>query len=879
MFWRTKTGKPEGASVGQDSSVQDTSSLSDAMIDPTPRHHGAKPALPPASVKPLAAADLRRTIEAAALGFKTTAEIEPLTGFIGQKHAVDALALGASIRAPGFNVFVIGATGLRDRAAVLAMLQEKASVAAAPYDWVYVHDFDNVSRPKALHLPRGRARVLAKAMIEAIDDLRTGLPAAFVSEPYRAGVRTIQEEFRSAHEDAFEALQRKAQAQSIAIMRTPLGFGMAPIHEGKPVRPEVFQQLPEKMRREVDARVIGLEDELKRALTHRPIVDRARRTRLRELDEEIARMTVQTAMADAKAQFADVADVATHLDRVSEDIVRNVGLFLSSSDVGETHDQIHHQTLAKDSISAGRDQRFRRYRVNDLQGDPISQGIGEGAPVWEEPDPGLGAVLGRIGGGYESADFLSIMPGALHRANGGTLLLDARNLLAEPQTWRALKQALTTGEIRIPLSGDLGSGDRGIGAMAPLQPTPTPLDVKVVLFGDSALYQDLSANDADFLRLFRVCAEFDATIPSTRDNDAAYIGLIAALAKENGLPPLDPPAVAKLIEESARLAGDRERLSVDVDTLLGLIREASYGAQIADRRIIMAADMASALDTQNLRSFRLREAIAQSAVSIAVDGETVGHANGLAVMRHGRTVFGRPQRVTAHVRPGSGRVIDLVFSGTNRKAGVLGNIASLWGYLVGRYAQDVPLALMASVAVDEANMGSLEVALAEDDIDTDGASLAEFSALLSALAGVPIHQGLAMAGTVTQQGDVQAVRHINERIEGFFDLCKARSLTGRQGVIIPRANVRNLMVREDVVAAVKKGDFSVWAIATAEHALEILTGGTAGAPDVHGRYSGETLNGRIEMRLRAFLERPDRSDRPRAANVVKKIAEPSDLLS
>ncbi|HXF53263.1 MAG TPA: ATP-binding protein [Hyphomicrobiaceae bacterium] len=782
--------------------------------------------------------ELRRLVDAKSLGFRTTEELEPISGLIGQDRALRAIEFGANMKSHDFNMFVLGPPASGKTTAVTAYLSKKARELPPPSDWVYVNNFENFNRPRALRLPTGRAKALAASMVAAIDELRTSVPTMFESEDYQARRRAIEEEFRSSNEEALEALNRKAQAQNIAILRTPMGFAMAPMHEGKVVKPEVFNALPEDMRKSVEAKIEALQKELESILEKVPKSDKQRRAKLRVLNEEFAERAVTEALDDTKAAFRDVPEAVSYLEAAHRDLVRNIGIFLASS--GEENE------IVKPPADSSRDPRFRRYMVNVLVANGTEPA---GAPIIEEINPTYGNLIGRTEHiaqmGALLTDFLLIKPGALHRANGGYLLLDARKLLLSPFAWEALKRTIKAREIRIEQPAET----LGLISTQTLDPEPIPLDVKVVLFGDRELYYLLAAYDPDFPGLFKVQADFDETIERSEENYNAYARVIASIAKTHNLKPLDAGAVALVIEEGARLAEDREKLSIQIGRISDLVREADYWSSKANRKITTREDIARAIEEHIQRSDRLRdrsnETIGRHIVFIDTEGEKVGQINGLSVIQLGSFAFGRPSRITARVRMGQGRVTDIErevkLGGPLHSKGVM----ILWGFLAGRYAENVPLALAATLVFEQSYSG----------VDGDSASSTELYALLSALADVGIKQSIAVTGSVNQHGDVQPIGGVNEKIEGFFDICKARGLNGKHGVMIPKANVQHLMLREDVVEAVRQGKFNVYAVEHVDEGIEILTGIKAGKRGPDGRFEPGTINALVEDKLNAFAER------------------------
>jgi lon-related putative ATP-dependent protease len=788
--------------------------------------------------EPLAARELRRAIDPASLGFGTTAELEPISGLIGQERALRAIEFGAGMKTNDFNIFVLGPPASGKTTAVRAFLAGKATQLPAPSDWVYVYNFENANRPRALRLPVGRARLLEKGMVAAIDELRVTLPAAFEGEDSQARRRSIDQEFRASQEEQFEALSRKAQGQNIAILRTPTGFGMAPMHEGRVVKPEIFASLPDDMKKGVETKIEALQKELEKILESVPKSEKQRRGRMSELNEEIANAAVVEALDDIKAAFADVPEATAHLDATHKDLVRNVGLFLASTE--------EESQLVKQPVDTSRDPRFRRYMVNVVVGNGAERAH---APIVEEINPTYPNLIGRVDHiaqmGALMTDFLLIKPGALHRANGGYLLLDARKLLLSPFAYEALKRAMKAQEIKIEQPAEATA----FLSTQSLDPEPIPLDVKVVLTGDRELYYLLSQHDPDFLGLFKVQADFDDTIPRSTENYRDYARVMASILNTHQLRPLDAGGAARVLEEGARLASDQEKLSIEIGRISDILREADYWAGKAGHAAIQRDDITRAIDEQIQRSDRLRdraqESIGRDIVFIDTDGDKVGQINALSVLQLGSFAFGRPSRITARVRMGQGRVTDI-----EREVNLGGPLHSkgvmiLWGFLAGRFAQDVPLALAASLVFEQSYGG----------VDGDSASSTELYALLSALSEVPIHQGWAVTGSVNQWGEVQPIGGANEKIEGFYDVCKARGLTGRQGVLIPRANVQHLMLREDVVEAVRRGEFAIHAVATIDEGIEILTGIKAGERTADGSFEPGTINRLVEDKLRAFAER------------------------
>jgi len=779
---------------------------------------------------------LRRRTAPSAFRFKTTAELEPVTSLVGQERALSALRFGAGITQSTFNLFVLGPPGAGKTTAVRSFLEEKATHETPPDDWVYVNNFDAPHKPRAISLPRGRAAALAQTMVDAIDELRSAIPAMFESEDYQSRRRAIDEQTHGSQEEAFAALGKKAEVEDITILRTPLGFAMAPARDGKVVKPEEFNKLPEPERRAIQKKIEALQKRLEAILKQVPRLEKDRRKRIRELNDELAEVAVRQALSEGEETFADLPDVVDYLKRVGADLISNVALFLG--DAGESGEvDAHPEESAQDA-------RFRRYMVNVVIGD----GVADGAPILEEDNPTLGNLVGRVEHisqmGTLVTDFLLIKPGVLHKANGGYLLLDARKVLLQPFAWEALKRALKGRKIAIESPAEQLS----LVSTVSLEPDRIPLQLKTVLFGDRRLYYLLSALDPEFQGLFKVAADFDDSMDHTDENADIYARLVASIVERHGLRPADAPAVARIIDEGARLAEDSEKLTLRIEALADILCEADYWAGEARRKIIKASDVSRAVKENIFRLDRLREksqeSITRNIMLIDTRGSHVGQINGLSVLTLGKFSFGRPSRITARVRMGAGRLIDIEreveLGGPLHSKGVM----ILRGFLEGRYAHEVPLSLSASLVFEQSYGG----------IDGDSASSAELYTLLSALAEVPLKQSIAVTGSVNQHGQVQAIGGVNEKIEGFFDICNERGLTGTQGVIIPKSNLIHLMLREDVVAAVKRKRFHVYAVDTIDEGVEILTGLPAGARGKDTLFAEGSVNARVEDRLIAFAE-------------------------
>jgi lon-related putative ATP-dependent protease len=784
------------------------------------------------AVGPLGGDKLYRPTNLSDLSFSTTADLQPIDGLVGQTRALEAIQFGTKVERAGFNLFVIGPNGARMQDAVKAVLIEGARRKPIPSDWVYVNNFADPDRPIAMELPGGRARTFHEAMHKLIDDLKAALPAVFQSEDYQTRRGAIDESFQKKQGEAFTALRNKAVEKEVVLLRTPLGFALAPAKDDQVVPPDEFKEWPEAKRRQMQAIIEALEKELEHIIHQLPQWEKQRRGEIRQLNRDTAKYAVDQLIEETKASFSDIPRVAQHIDMVRSDLVENVTMFVMKSEDDEDD---------ASGLKAG--SLFDRYEVNVL----VTQDAGRpGAPIIEELHPALGNLIGRIEyisvRGALLTNFRLIKGGALHRANGGYLLLDARGVLIEPFSWAALKRILRRGEIAIE---DIARF-LGFTSTVSLEPDPIPLKVKVILFGDRLLYFLLAALDPELADYFKVLADFENDFVRTPENEAILARLLATLTQRDGLNALDRDAVARVLEHAARLADHAGKLSLAVEQLREILIEADFCARQAERAVISRADVDHALEARIRRAARLRdrtqEAILENVALIATEGTHIGQINGLSVLELGGFSFGHPTRITCQVRPGTGKVVDIEreveLGGPLHSKGVL----ILSGFLAGRYALDTPMSLFASLVFEQSYGG----------VEGDSASSAELYALLSALADVPLRQDLAVTGSVNQHGEIQAIGGVNEKIEGFFDICDKRRLTGSQGVLIPQANVQHLMLRREVIDACTAGQFAIFLVSTINEGIALLTGLPAGERAADGTYPPNSINRRVEDRLRAF---------------------------
>lgn len=761
--------------------------------------------------------------------FNTTADLEDLTEIIGQARAFNAIKFGTSIRRDGYNLYVLGPPGMGKHTLVRQFLENKAREEPVPSDLCYVNNFSQPHKPKALLLPPGRGASLRKDMQQLVDELRIAIPAAFESDEYRSKTETIKAELNERQESAFQVLSEDAEKQSIALLKTPGGFALAPTRDDKVIEPEEYDKLSEDEKERVEKVVSELQERLQKIIRQIPQWRKDKREKIKKLNKEITLLAVGSLISDIRNDYTDFPFILAYLEEIQQDVIDNVDDFRKQEEL---------PLSGMGSLSL-ENTTFRRYQVNVL----VDHSEQKGAPIIYDDHPMYSNLVGRVEHiaqmGALVTDFMLIKPGSLHQANGGYLLVDVLKILTQPFGWEGLKRALTSRKIRIESLGQMLS----LVSTVSLEPEPVPMDVKIILFGDRLFYYLLYENDPEFSELFKVAADFEDSIARNQDANNLYAQLIGSLARKEQLLPFDRYAVARIIEQCARVVGDSEKLSTHMQSMVDLLRESEYWAQQAGKKAVDASDVQQAIDTQIHRADRLRqkmhEQIIRGTVLIDTSGETVGQVNGLSVIELGNFAFAQPTRITATTRLGEGELINIEreveLSGAIHSKGVL----ILTSFLAERFAKDHMLSLTGSLTFEQ-SYGMIE---------GDSASVAELCALLSSLSNVPIKQSLAVTGSINQLGQVQAIGGVNEKIEGFFDICQARGLTGEQGVLIPATNVKHLMLRHDIVEAATAGKFHVYSIENVDQAIEILTGVPAGVPDAQGILPPDSINYRVASRL------------------------------
>jgi lon-related putative ATP-dependent protease len=776
----------------------------------------------------LAVESLYHSCDLSQLPFQTTADLQDDNEHLGQKRAMDALKFGIGMKHDGYNLFVLGSTGLGKNTTVKKLLARESVSAETPADWCYINNFTEHHNPLILKLPSGYGHRLQLDMLQLLDDLLVAIPAAFESDEYRTRALAIQEEYKQKEMAAFKELTEIADKKNIAILRTPGGYTLGPMKNGRVLSPDEFDKLDSKEQDEIKKVVDEIENELIQTIHKIPVWYKENREKIKALNLEISEIVVNQYIAELTIKYVALPEIINFIDSVKKDIIVNVNEFRKYG--AEKESGNNNQII----LSA-----FSKYQVNVL----VDNSETKGAPVIYEDNPSYLNLIGRIEHvaqyGTLLTDFTLIKAGALHRANGGYLVLDARKVLMSPFSWEGLKRALHAHEVRIESLEKMLS----LASTTSLQPEPVPISVKVVLTGSRLLYYLLKQYDPEFVLLFKVAADFAEDIERTDENSELYARLIASLQKENKLTPFNKNAVQRIIEHCSRLVEDSEKLSLHIGNLLDLLREGDYWAKQANRQEISEDDIQKAIDTRRYRLDQIRERVHEQVIRgnylLDTSGEKVAQINALSVIQLGDYTFGRPSRITATARLGQGKVIDI-----EREVELGGSIHSkgvmiLSSYLANRYAKDQPMSLSASL-VFEQSYGFVE---------GDSASAAELCALLSALADIPIKQNFSVTGSVNQYGEIQTIGGVNEKIEGFFDICNARTLTGDQAVIIPQSNVKHLMLREDVREAVKQNRFALYSVQNIDQMMALLTGKEAGIKDKKNNYPEGTVNYLVQKRI------------------------------
>ncbi len=780
---------------------------------------------------------LRRVCDVRSLKFKTTSDLAPLDGTVGQDRAVNALDFGLSIEAAGFNVYVSGPPGTGRSTELKAQVARIAATRPAPRDWCYVFNFRDPARPRALSLPADRGHQLSHDIDELVATVRSEVPRAFESDEYIQRREQVGREVQTQREQFFEALQKEASERGMTVNITPMGITTVPLIDAKPITKEQYDALSEERTHELQARTAELESIIAQMAPQLRRMDRGSHLLLAELDKQVMVAITSPRLDELKRDYAEEPVAVEFIDALGADMIEHIDDFRSP-------DQ-EQQPVVPGLPAMPRDGVFNRYKVNVV----VTRAADASAPVVIEESPSYYHMFGRIdyraSFGSMVTDHTMIKPGALHRANGGFLVVQALDVLTQPQVWDTLKRTLRTRQIRLENLGEQFS----VIPTTTLSPEPIPLNLKVAIVGTARVLQILQSADEDFRKLFKAKADFTTDVDRIDEHVGLYARFIARQVADLGMRPFDRAAVAQVIEQSSRMAADQDKLSLRMMDIVDLLVEADYWACDEASATVGATHVSKAIDQKiyrsNLIEERVQEYITDGTIKVDVAGAIVGQVNGLSVFDLGDYSFGRPTRITARVSMGRGQVINLEReiskSGPSHSKGFL----ILQGYLNGKFAHRQPLSFAASLTFEQVY----------DEVDGDSASSTELYALLSAITDVPLKQGIAVTGSVNQLGEVQAIGGVNEKTEGFYAVCKARGLTGEQGVMIPRDNVRNLMLKPEVVQAVADGRFHIYAVSTIEQGIELLTGMPAGKLRKNGTYAEGTMFRRVTDTLAEMTKR------------------------
>ncbi|MHB0999373.1 MAG: Lon protease family protein [Armatimonadota bacterium] len=783
--------------------------------------------------------------------FETTNDISTLVGTVGQDRGVSAIMFGFDINTVGFNLYIAGQTGTGRNSTVKAYVTDIAKNDPVPNDICYVHNFKDIDKPNVIILPPGVGRSFMKDMEELVNAAKEEIPRAFESENYEKKKNEVLSEVQQERTRMLDALQQQAETMGLSIEMTSIGIVTVPINHGKPISRDEFEKMPENYKNDVQKRSAQLQEMIQQVLAKARKMEKDAQGKMTELDKEIALFAVGHLLEELSDKYKQYDEVVDYLNQVRDDMMNNLDAF-------KGREQPKMMIPGLESLQM--EPTFDQYKVN-LIVDNEGQ---HGAPVIFENNPTYYNLIGRVDFrarlGALTTDFSMIKAGALHRANGGYLILQAVDLLTNPGSWDALKRSIRAGQVSIENIAE----HYGLIPTSTLKPEPVDINVKVVLIGNPYIYYLLYAFDEDFKKLFKVKADFDIEMDRSDDHVQKYAQFIAARVEDCKLKPFHKTGVAKVVEYGSRLIQDKDKLSTKFIEIADIVSEASYWSMKNGNPYVMADDVKKAIEEKEYRSnlveSKIQHLMEQGVIMIDTQGSITGQVNGLSVYSLGDYTFGRPSRITARTYIGKSGIMNIEretkMSGPIHDKGLL----TLTGYMSGMYAEDKPLPLGASLAFEQLYEG----------VDGDSASSTELYALLSSLADLPIDQGIAVTGSVNQNGEIQPIGGVSWKVEGFYEVCKAKGLTGTQGVIIPHQNVRHLMLREVVVDAVKDGKFHIWPVTCIDEGIEILTGVPAGQKDADGNYPSDSVHGRVDAKLNLFAETLKEYGMPEAEERAKE---------
>jgi lon-related putative ATP-dependent protease len=781
------------------------------------------------------AADLRRLCNPSVFKFRNTSQIKPLDGVIGQKRAVQAIEFGLNMKSPGYNIFVTGVEGTGKSTIVRDLVNKHADTLPRPDDWCLVNNFKDEFRPKAISVGHGKSVLFRRKMNKFIEDLKKDIPHAFESDTYLKRLSVIKDRYADKQNRLFKKVDKFAADHNLQIVQSEKEIETVPIIDGSPLAPEDIDKLSGDQKAQIEENIRSIQSQIEKASLEVDKLNQLLHSDVEKLMDEVTVSLVKTHLEKIRFEFKDNPAILTHLDEIELDIVENVHYFMPSEESSSSD---------KNTSLLRNKSRLQRYQVNAL----TDREPAKGAPVIFEANPTYHNVMGRIEKraymGTVKTNFTMVQAGSLLNANGGFLIIEMESLLMNPFVWEALKRALQTKRLHVE---DIAE-ETGFGTVS-LRPEPIPLEVKVILLGSYNDFEVLQNYDHRFNKTFKVRADFDYEVERNSDTVQQYAHFIARVCQEENLLPFTPKGVATIVEYGEKYVSNKNKLSLRFGPLLGVLKESDYWARKNGARLVSDKYIVKAFNEHrfryNLYEEKIHESYRDETIMIDVEGKVVGQVNALAVYQIGNFSFGRPVRITAETYMGKEGVVNIEreakLSGKTHDKGVL----ILSGYLGRTFAQNYPLNLAISITFEQSYSG----------IDGDSASSTELYAILSSLSGYPIKQEIAVTGSVNQKGKIQAIGGVNQKIEGFFEVCNTKPLTGSQGVIIPSANIKNLMLRMEVIDAVKKRKFHVYRVSTVEEGIEILTGVPAGKPDKNGNYPDGTVFGGVQKKLMHYFKR------------------------
>ncbi|MBO1004561.1 Lon protease family protein [Pseudogracilibacillus auburnensis] len=787
---------------------------------------------------------LKRTVDYTDFEFETTEQVPTLTSIVGQERGRAVMNFGLNVHKVGYNIYVSGIAGTGKTTFTKSIVKEFAEKDTELFDWCYVHNFEDNYKPKALQLPVGMGRSLKEDMEKLIHDLKIDIPKAFSEESYEKEKGSIIRKYKEKSNQVFEQINDIAKQYGFVVRQSGTGILTIPIVDGSPINEEEYQKLSGEQLKDMNQKSSALQERVLDYTSELRNIEKEAKETIEELDKDVALTAAGFHIEELKKKYKKCTDVITYFEEVQTDILKNINDFVQDEKESNTNPLGKILPQKENNIHS-------KYGINLL----VDNSETKGAPVITADNPTYYHLIGKVEYesrmGVMSTNFSKIKPGFLHYANGGYIIIQAKDIFTKSFAWEGLKRALLHQQLQIENIGE----HSGLLTTTSIHPEPIPLDVKVIIIGNLHLYQLLYHYDEDFRKLFKMKADFDVEMDSNLENMTRLASFIHTHCKDHQLLHFDRTAVAKIVEFSTRLAGHQNKLSTRFNQQVEIIYEADAWANMMDDEIVSAKHVIKAIEEKNyhnnLYKEKLQESMIEGTLLIDTDGRKVGQVNGLAVYNLGQYSFGTPSRITATTFVGQNGIINI-----ERESKMSGNIHNkgvyiLGGYLGQKFAQGYPLALTAHLAFEQSYGG----------VDGDSASSTELYALLSSLADVPIDQGLAVTGSVNQKGEIQPIGGVNEKIEGFYEVCKNKGLTGKQGVLIPHQNVRNLMLKDEVIDAVKADTFHIYAVKTVEEGIETLTGIPAGERNEFGAYEENTLYKKVADKLHHFNKISKKEDK------------------